>query len=193
MFQLIFAIGQNGLPIKLPANKTILIKTIKNWEQWPFKLLYAPIVPVWLSYMVRSGSVWFFTPSNPKLTFGGMEGEPKKEMHDLLPAHLRPSYFNVNPGTHFSEIQNNLDLHRIQYPLIVKPEIGGQGILFRKIDSEAHLRTYHDMVPVEYFIQEFITYPLEVSLFYYRLPYEQKGTISGFLQKVRQSFRSFRP
>ena len=113
-----------------------------------------------------------------------MEGEPKKEMHDLLPAHLRPSYFNVNPGTHFSEIQNNLDLHRIQYPLIVKPEIGGQGLLFRKIDSEAHLRTYHDMVPVEYFIQEFITYPLEVSLFYYRLPYEQKGTISGFLQKV---------
>jgi hypothetical protein len=161
-----------------------LIKEIKNWEQWPFKILYAPIVPVWLWYMIRSGSVWFFTASNPKLTFGGMEGEPKKEMHDLLPQHLRPVYFNVNPAEAFSEILKKLTLHDIQYPLIVKPEIGGQGILFRKIDNEAHLKAYHEKMPAEYFIQEFIKYPLEVSLFYYRYPYEKKGHITGFLQKV---------
>ncbi|MEO5783202.1 MAG: hypothetical protein ABIQ07_08030, partial [Ginsengibacter sp.] len=55
-------------------------KRIADWERWPFKVLYAPISPVWLWYIIRSGSVWFFTPSNPKLTFGGMEGEPKQEM-----------------------------------------------------------------------------------------------------------------
>ncbi|MEO6134635.1 MAG: hypothetical protein ABIP35_05750 [Ginsengibacter sp.] len=161
-----------------------LIKKIKNWEQWPFKLLYAPIVPVWLWYMIRSGSVWFFTPSNPKLTFGGMDGEPKKEMHDLLPPHLRPKYFNVKPKEIFSTIIKNLELEGIKYPLIVKPEIGGQGILFRKIDTEEHLRIYHEKIPVEYFIQDFVKYPLEVSLFYYRYPFEKKGTITGFLQKV---------
>lgn len=161
-----------------------MIKEIKNWEQWPFKVLYAPIVPVWLWYMIRSGSVWFFTASNPKLTFGGMEGEPKKEMHDLLPPHLRPVYFNVKPGEEFSEILKKLALHGIQYPLIVKPEIGGQGILFRKIDNEAYLKAYHEKMPAEYFIQEFIKYPLEVSLFYYRYPNEKKGHITGFLQKV---------
>jgi hypothetical protein len=161
-----------------------LIKEIKNWEQWPFKVLYAPIVPVWLWYMIRSGSVWFFTASNPKLTFGGMEGEPKKEMHDLLPPHLRPVYFNVKPHEEFSKILKMLALHNIHYPLIVKPEIGGQGILFRKIDNEAHLKAYHEKMPAEYFIQEFIKYPLEVSLFYYRYPNEKKGHITGFLQKV---------
>lgn len=161
-----------------------LIKKIKNWEQWPFKLLYAPIVPVWLWYMIRSGSVWFFTPSNPKLTFGGMDGEPKKEMHDLLPPHLRPKYFNVKPKEIFSTIIKNLELEGIKYPLIVKPEIGGQGILFRKIDTEEHLRIYHEKIPVEYFIQDFVKYPFEVSLFYYRYPFEKKGTITGFLQKV---------
>ena len=72
-----------------------IIRTITNWEAWPFKLIYAPITPVWLSYIIRSGSVWFFTPSNPKLTFGGMEGEPKKEMYDLLPVHLFPTTFNA--------------------------------------------------------------------------------------------------
>ena len=161
-----------------------LIKKIRNWEQWPFKILYAPIVPVWLWYMVRSGSVWFFTPSNPKLTFGGMEGEPKKEMHDMLPPDLCPNFFNVKAFEDFSEIKKKLEQSKIQYPLIVKPEIGGQGILFRKIEDESHLKEYHSKVPVEYFIQEFISYPLEVSLFYYRYPFEEKGTITGFLQKV---------
>ncbi|HEY8658224.1 MAG TPA: hypothetical protein VIL78_04260 [Hanamia sp.] len=97
-----------------------MIKKIKNWEQWPFKILYAPIVPVWIWYMIRSGSVWFFTPSNPKLTFGGMEGEPKKEMHDLLPVDLCPVYFNVIPAEDFSEIKKKCT---ICFQLIFAPFI----------------------------------------------------------------------
>ena len=62
--------------------------------------------------------------------------------------------------------------------------MGGQGILFRKIDSSEQLKTYHENVPVEYFVQELIKYPLEVSLFYYRYPDEKKGTVTGFLQKI---------
>ena len=27
---------------------------ITNWEAWPFKLLYAPMTPVWGWYMLRS-------------------------------------------------------------------------------------------------------------------------------------------
>lgn len=161
-----------------------LIRKIKNWEQWPFKILYAPIVPVWLWYIVRSRSIWFFTASNPKLTFGGMEGEPKKEMHDLLPVHLRPTFFNVDPSEDFAVIIRKLKEMAIPFPLIVKPEVGGQGILFRKINDESHLRKYHEHVSVEYFIQEFVHYPIEVSLFYYRYPGQRKGVITGFLQKI---------
>ena len=113
-----------------------------------------------------------------------MEGEPKKEMHDLLPVELCPVYFNVKPALDFESIKQQMALTGINYPLIVKPEIGGQGILFRKIDDETHLREYHSKMPAEYFIQEFIKYPLEVSLFYYRYPFEKKGVITGFLQKI---------
>ncbi|MEO8721544.1 MAG: hypothetical protein ABI297_03295 [Ginsengibacter sp.] len=161
-----------------------MFKKIRNWEQWPFKILYAPIAPVWVWYMIRSRAVWFFTPSNPKLTFGGMEGEPKKEMHDLLPIGFYPIYFNVKPSEDFWEIKRRLMITGIKYPLIVKPEVGGKGILFRKIEAEEHLKEYHSKIPAEYFIQEFIDYPVEVSLFYYRLPSENKGHITGFLQKV---------
>ncbi len=161
-----------------------LIEKIKNWEQWPFKILYAPITPMWVWYMIRSRAIWFFTPSNPKLTFGGMEGEPKKEMHDLLPAHLCPTYFNVKPGENFSNVLNKLKLFNIGFPLIVKPEVGGQGILFRKINNVEELKIYNEKVPVEYIIQEFVAYPIEVSLFYYRYPDQPKGAITGFLQKL---------
>ena len=113
-----------------------------------------------------------------------MEGEPKKEMHDLLPKHLCPAYFNVKAGEPFSNVIKKLKENKIGYPLIVKPEIGGQGILFRKINNEAALENYHHLVPVEYFIQEFINYPVEVSLFYYRFPGESKGVITGFLKKI---------
>lgn len=161
-----------------------MILKIKNWEQWPFQVIYAPIAPVWLWYMIRSRAVWFFTPSNPKLTFGGMEGEPKKEMHELIPPHLLPKYFNVQAQEDFKEIVNKITQLGFQYPIIVKPEIGGQGVLFRKLDNENQLKNYHQKIPVDYFIQEYISYPIEASLFYCRYPNQQKGIITGFLQKI---------
>ena len=161
-----------------------MIQKIRNWEHWPFKVLYAPISPVWLWYIIRSRAVWFFTPSNPLLTFGGMEGEPKKEMHDLLPPPLCPPFFNVQPSQDFQVVLETISQRKIEFPLIVKPEIGGQGILFRKIENAEQLQNYHLKVPVEYFVQQLVVYPLEVSLFYYRQPGEENGVISGFLQKI---------
>jgi hypothetical protein len=155
-----------------------------NWEAWPFRLIYAPLAPAWLMYIIRSGAVWFFTPSNPRLTFGGMDGEPKKEMYDLLPRELYPTTFNVVPGEAFSSIEQRIADHGIGYPLIVKPEIGGQGILFRKIDDPLALARYHAIVPVEYIVQRMVEYPVEVSLFYIRHPLEEKGRITGFLHKI---------
>lgn len=134
--------------------------------------------------MLRSGSVWFFTPSNPKITFGGMDGEPKKEMYDLLPAHLYPATFNVLPNENFNSIKEKLVTSGIQYPFIVKPEVACQGILFRKISGEEELKNYHEKIPVEYIVQELVHYPMEVSVFYIRHPKDKKGKVTGFLHKI---------
>ena len=161
-----------------------LIYRIRNWEAWPFKLLYLPITPVWGWYMLRSGAIWFFTSSNPKLTFGGMEGEPKKEMYDLLPKELYPATFNVMPGTAFTLIESLMQQHAITYPLIVKPEVGGQGILFRKLDNKEEFLHYHNLMEFEYIVQEMVLYPMEVSVFYIRHPKENSGMVTGFLHKI---------
>jgi len=163
---------------------TNILKKFTNWEAWPFKLIYAPLVPLWAWNVLRSGAVWYFTPSNPRLTFGGMDGEPKKEMYDLLPPHLYPSTFNVLPSDDFAKVENQIIKMNIVYPLVVKPEVGCAGVLFRIIDNSAALKMYHQQVPVEYIVQQLVLYPMEVSVFYIRHPKEKTGTITGFLHKI---------
>ena len=86
-------------------------------------------------------------------------------MHDLLPEHLCPAFFNVKPSEDFSFVLNRLEEHTINFPLIVKPEVGGQGILFRKIDTEEQLKNYHAQIPVEYFVQQLIRISLRSKSF----------------------------
>jgi hypothetical protein len=154
-----------------------------NWELWPFELRYLFISPVWLWYCIRSRSFWYFTPSNPTITFGGFEGEGKKEMYALLPAHLYPKTIFIQPNEPFAQVQTRLTAAGFTYPFCTKPDVGMKGLLFRKIDAEVDLKTYHQQVPVEYMVQELVLHPLEVSVFYYRYPNEEKGVISGFIQK----------
>lgn len=156
---------------------------IFNWELWPFNILYAPISPVWLWYCVKSRSFWFFTPSNPTITFGGMEGEGKKEMYDQLPHDLMPLTIYIRHTTEFNQVLRKIELSGLQYPFIVKPDVGMKGILFRVIENENELQQYHARMPVEYIAQEKVNYPVEVSVFYYRYPWRQKGRVSGFINK----------
>ena len=113
-----------------------------------------------------------------------MEGEPKREMYALLPVELYPTTFNALPNEDFNIVLDRLQQSGIEYPLIVKPEIGGQGVLFRKIDTEKELLHYHTNVPVEYIVQQMVHYPMEVSVFYIRHPKDKKGIVTGFLHKI---------
>lgn len=160
-----------------------LWERISNWENWPFMLRYLPIGPAWAWYCIKSRSLWFFTPSNPTLTFGGFEGEGKKEMYNLLPEGSYPKTIYIQPGQHFEEVKQYVAAAGFSYPFCVKPDVGMKGLLFRKIDTEADFKTYHQLMPAEYIVQELVDYGLEVSVFYYRYPHQQKGIISGFIQK----------
>lgn len=147
-------------------------------------MLYTPLSFWWVAYMLRSQSVWFFTPSNPNITFGGMEGETKQEMYDLLPTALYPTTTLISNSSSAEEMLLALQQSGIQYPFIVKPDVGWQGILLRKIENEKALLAYHEQMKWPYLIQELITYPIEVSVFYIRYPGSEQGKITGFLQKI---------
>lgn len=164
-------------------NIKILFFRLAHWETWHYMAKYIPIMPVWLWYCIKARSFWFFTPSNPSLTFGGFEGESKKEMFDQLPENSYPKSIYVSHKMSFMQIKKLVAEHAFDFPLAVKPDVGMMGFMFRKIDSIDKLHQYHNTMPADYIIQHLVNYPLEVSVFYYRFPDEEKGNITGFLKK----------
>ncbi|MBD0279632.1 MAG: hypothetical protein ICV81_16960 [Flavisolibacter sp.] len=154
-----------------------------NWELWPMRVRYFPIIPCWFWYCLRARSFWFFTPSNPTLTFGGFEGENKKEMYEQLPSESYPKTIFIHPQQSFEEVKQQVLQHQFSFPFVVKPDIGMSGILFRIIENVDQLQNYHGQMKVEYMVQERVNYPEEFSVFYYRFPYMSKGVITGFLRK----------
>lgn len=156
----------------MPFSKQIY--RITHWETWDYRLKYIPLIPVWLWYCLRSRSWWFFTSANPTLTFGGFEGESKKEMYDQLPPASYPRSILVSSSLSFSKIEEQVTFHHLTYPFAVKPDVGMMGFMFRKIENAHEFKRYHEKMPVDYLVQEFIDYPVEVSVFYYRFPNQKK-------------------
>lgn len=176
-----FHLLMQGLSLIFMLRK--FFERLTNWELWPFAVLYFPLSFFWVGYMIRSRAVWFFTPSNPTIAFGGFEGEGKKEMYDQLPPHTVPRTIYIMHDLPFDVVRQRIAEAGFTYPFIVKPDVGMKGILFRKIDSEEQLQKYHERIPVEYIVQDLIEMPVEVSVFYYRHPSTQRGTVSGFILK----------
>lgn len=154
-----------------------------NWEKWPFWFIYSPLVFVWIYYAVKARTFWFMSNINPTLEFSGFEGEPKKEMYLQLPEADYPKTIYIDGNTPFEQVKETLLENDFSYPFIVKPDVGMQGLLFRKITEEAELIHYNRFVPVDYLIQELVELPLEFSVFYIRYPGEKKGRVTGFIQK----------
>ena len=104
-------------------------------------------------------------------------------MFEQLPPTAYPQSLYISTRLTPDEVADMVSASALCYPVAVKPDIGMMGFMFRKINCVEKLKEYHAKMPVNYIAQEFVSYPLEVSVFYYRLPYQEKGTITGFLKK----------
>lgn len=156
---------------------------LTHWESWHWFAKYILIGPVWLWYCLKAKSLWFYSSSNPQITFGGYLGETKEEVYKLLPQGTCPESIFISPSHSLTEIVRMMDSKGLMFPVAAKAASGIMGFMFRKIESLEQLRQYHAYMPVNYIIQEFVNYKMEVSVFYYRYPDQQKGNITGFIKK----------
>ena len=154
-----------------------------HWEYWPTELVYGPIFPVFLWYCLRARSFFFTTASNPGIQHGGLMMESKYSIDAVVPAEYRPHSLYFEPGTAFSTVESALYNHQLSYPVIVKPDIGGKGMGVIKVENARHLADVISHFPVPYLVQPFIDLPLEIGLFWARLPGQETGTITGIVRK----------
>ncbi|MGV3657215.1 MAG: hypothetical protein ACO1NX_04650 [Chitinophagaceae bacterium] len=158
------------------------LRKLTDWTHWPFFTFYFPLFFVWGWYCLKSRAAWFFSASNPTISFGGFEGESKSEIYSQISPHLFPTTMLVQPGMVEKELLQQVG-QTFVFPFVVKPDVGMKGILFRKIENEAQLIKYHRHMPAPYLVQAFVDMPNEVSVFYIRQPHRAVGEITALIQK----------
>ncbi|GJM29988.1 MAG: D-alanine--D-alanine ligase [Cyclobacteriaceae bacterium] len=152
---------------------------LTHWEYWPFAVIYGPAFLYWLYLSLKARSLFFFSAANPGIETGGLAGESKIRILNLLPKDLIPKTVFVPLGSSFAEIGEKVVKSGIEFPVIVKPNIGSRGFLVTKIANESELETFLQEQNVDFLIQEFVDLPEEISILYYRFPNESQGVISS--------------
>ncbi|MEQ8470113.1 MAG: hypothetical protein RIC35_02965 [Marinoscillum sp.] len=153
---------------------------ITQWEFWPFSIFYFPVFFFYTWLALRCRSFFFFTAANPSIDFGGMLGERKSEIFDLIPRKYSPRYALIKPGDITSAAKF---AHEIGFPVIAKPDIGERGNLVEKIETPEALKTYLSHCPVPFLIQEFVSLPIELGVFFIKHPNEDVGKVTSMVQK----------
>lgn len=154
-----------------------------HWEYWGIRAIYYPIFPAWLFFAIKARSFFFFSAANPSIKNGGMAMEPKKEIYDLIPPQYIPKTILVKQDTSLMEILKIMSFKGFTFPLIAKPNIGMKSLGVYIIDNADKLQSYTNRISDDFIIQELISYPKEVSIFYVRFPNEERGRITGIVSK----------
>ena len=160
------------------------LKKITNWEYWPSFMFYVPLLPYAFYLAIKARSFGFFSAVNPGIEGSGNGLESKYKTIQLLPSNFCPNTLYVEKGENIQDILPKITENNIEFPLIIKPDIGFRGLLVTKIKDEielsAYLKKYNS---INLIIQEFVDYPNECGLFYHRIPGEKKGKITSVTLK----------
>ena len=159
-----------------------LIK-FKSWEYWPIALVYFPIFFSWLLSSIKLRSFLFFTTVNPKIEMGGFAGESKMNILRQIPKQYLPKTIFVEKNEKFETLQTQITEKVIRFPCIAKPDIGERGLGVEICKDLESLKKYKKQAEFDFIVQDFIEYPMELAILYYRYPNEKTGTISSICEK----------
>ncbi|HMG83540.1 MAG TPA: hypothetical protein VK559_10940 [Ferruginibacter sp.] len=162
--------------------RRFFIKTF-SWEYWPVWVVYFPTGFYFTYLSIKAGSFFFFSAANPTIETGGMFFESKWKIFKLIPKEYYPTTILIEEKDDMVFIEQQLQDLAIGFPLIAKPDRGGRGWGVKKICSLNELALYKSKVLIPFLIQAYADYPIELSIFYYRDPNNEKGIITSVTLK----------
>lgn len=158
----------------------------QNYEFWPFWLFYAPIYWYGLVLAMKARSFTYFTAVNPALHFGGLLNTSKVEFLKQLNKKYRPAYLLINTQDSIELIRKKIEINKIEFPLVAKPDMGERGRGVEKINNLGELQEYlatNKEANSNIILQEFIEYPIELGVLYYRNPSTARSKITSIVIK----------
>ena len=116
---------------------------------------------------------------------GGMFGESKFDILQRIPHEYVPRTFRLTPPIRRADVLSQLKAAGLQFPVILKPDIGERGFMVKIIRGEHQLEDYLCRLSpaASVLVQEFIELPLEFGVFYMKMPTEQTGKVIAVVAK----------
>lgn len=129
------------------------------------QLLYLPLtLYVFFIGSFRTGKLFYFAAANPKIPLGGFADDSKFLITEHIPSAFKPKTILISKCTSAEQLLELIHKAFLQFPLFGKPDLGEGGFLAKKLRTKEELLQYHASHNMDYLLQEFITYPLELSL-----------------------------
>jgi hypothetical protein len=166
---------------------TAFIQRKLQWEFWPAWAAYLPLLPylAWLGVKHRSATL--FTAANPGIPTSGLLGEPKADILARLASSGAVADFAIihcgaPARERFSAARRFMARLGLEFPVVVKPNVGERGNDVAIIRSDVELQAYLRGATGDTLIQRHVP-GLEFGIFYYRRPGAQAGLVTSITAK----------
>lgn len=161
----------------------IFFQKYSKWEFRPGNISDIPVYIYYLYLAAKSGSLFFFSNINPCMQFSGFAWTSKYEDLKKFNANMIPQTIFIKNWKTLIYTLNKIKKSWMQYPLIAKPDLGRGWRDIMKLNNKNDVKLYLSYIKEDFLIQEFIDYPMEFGIFYYRFPNKEFWHISWITQK----------
>ncbi|MBL9128664.1 MAG: hypothetical protein JNL97_13500, partial [Verrucomicrobiales bacterium] len=162
----------------------------RRWEFWPAALFYLPVAANYVRLAVRYRGLTLPVAANPGMAFGGVVGESKyatlRELYERDPDATAESWLLSRGETEdrCAAFRRLVAEAGIEFPLILKPDLGQRGLGVRRIGGLAEGEAYLRRTSADVVVQRYDPGPFEAGVFYYRFPGEERGRLFAITEKI---------
>lgn len=160
-----------------------MLRRIITGTGLPYWVFHIPLLPYYIYLSIRSGSLAFFTNTNPGFFLSGFVNVSKTEFLRFIRPGYLPASLYLNPPVTPETLREEVDRGGLRYPLIVKPDDGIRGKGVVRLSSSSDIADLWSGSGERVILQEFIDSPLEFGVLFYRFPISGKQGVSSVCLK----------
>jgi hypothetical protein len=165
--------------------KSFRFNKLIQWEFWPYPVIYSGIFLYYTYLAVRFRHPAWFSAVNPIIPYGGLFGYSKSDVLDMLPQSKVPQFIKLEYP--YSELRFKIDKSGLEFPLILKPDVGERGVGVELCDNFQQLEAYLKQRQYPQILQEYANHTEEYGIFCMR---EDEGKTFKVISITSKKFLS---
>jgi hypothetical protein len=161
-----------------------------RWEFWPAWLFYIPVGANYIRLALKYRGFTLPTAANPGIFSGGFVGESKiatlRDLQATSPEFTAEAHLleGTTPAERLSSLEQLRARHRLDFPFILKPDVGQRGVGVKLIRTPEQAAAYLRDTNAPLLLQRYAPGPCESGVFYYRFPHACQGRIFAITEKI---------